>query len=101
MKARHRTIPDRASLLRSFQAEANGRTITVRLFSGWQSHGYQTDGQAIEHRWLEFLVTQPGVCPRRHACRYTGRNLPKAEADYLSNLRDARTYGRMLSEVAP
>lgn len=99
MKARHRTIPDRASLLRSFTASANGRTVTVRLFSGWQSHGYQTDGQAIEHRWLEFHVQQDGTRPRRHACRYTGRNLPHAEADYLSNLRDARQYGRLEAEL--
>ena len=93
MKARHRSIPDRASIERTFRASANGRTITVRLFAGWQSHGYQTDGEAIEHRWLEFLVEQAGKRPQRHACRYTGRNLPRAEADFLSNLRDAHRVG--------
>lgn len=71
-----------------------GKAVTVKLFEGELSRGYQTDYERVPHRWIELHVGTT-----RKEFQFSGRNLPKA-LEYYQTMIDGRTDdGTVVAEL--
>ncbi len=61
-----------------------GRKITVKLFTGYASQGYQSDFEQVPHVWLEVLVEGE----RRQAFGFSGRNIAGAHEMFAKSKAD-------------
>lgn len=63
--------------------------IHARIYSGYQSMGYQTNYTRVPVQWFEILAVQPDSRPCRRLCwRYSGKNIDNATRDYERFLAD-------------
>jgi phage gp37-like protein len=80
-------VPAKASLIeRTAVTLADGRKVTVELWSGEASDGYQTSYRARPAAWVAWFRSEgAGIDAYRYVKRYTGRNHDQAWSDYAES----------------